>query len=125
MVSKMKSDFYSKSPNYNSYNKQRLQTPSIDTDSKVFPFTYSTQQGSSCLWFNYIYIIVEKISNSSHLYDRGFMDVIPIVRQSKLTLFTNKWYVPYFMEAAIFLLTTLCGNVDKHSPVYIYIYIYI
>ena len=29
-----------------------------------------------------MYIIVENSPNSSHLYDHGFMDVIPIVRQS-------------------------------------------
>ena len=29
----------------------------------------------------YIYNIVEKSPNSSQMYDHGFMDVIPIVRQ--------------------------------------------
>ena len=40
----------------------------------------------------HIYIILVKIPKSSHLYDHGFTDVIPIVRQSVNYKKSFKWF---------------------------------
>ena len=111
----------------------------------------------------YIYIIVEKSPNSSHMYDHGFMDntnrqavknwldsqtrdasltswrqpfcksvdclTIGIIHETMVVHMTWVWtfFNNYSNHPRMCVLSTLCGNVDKHSPfdIYIYIYIYI
>ena len=56
--------------------------------------------------------------------------IIPIVRQSKTDLIHRQVMRPlrhggsHFVNPCMCVLSTLCGNVNKHSPFDIYIYIY-
>ena len=56
----------------------------IHENEKNWVFVNVTTKSAQHAHARMIDIILEKSPNSSHLYDHGFMDVIPIVRQSKI-----------------------------------------
>ena len=67
----------------------------------------------------YIYIIVEKSPNSSHMYDHGFDCLtIGIIHETMVVHMTWVWtfFNNYSNHPRMCVLSTLCGNVDKHSP---------